>query len=96
VIGIYNAPDLNMEFDSCTFASNTAGADVSSFRTAFVSTAHSLICVCWASSVAQGGAIMIRDAVRRVVVTNCSFERNRMVTEVRMRFVHEDAGRFSH
>jgi hypothetical protein len=31
----------------------------------------------------------IEFAVGRVVVTNCRFERNRMVTEVRMRFAHE-------
>jgi hypothetical protein len=32
-----NGPDLNAEFDSCTFASNTDGATVSSIRAAFAS-----------------------------------------------------------
>jgi hypothetical protein len=32
-----NGPDLNAEFDSCTFASNTAGTGVSSIRAAFAS-----------------------------------------------------------
>ena len=37
VIVLNNGPDLNAEFDSCTFASNTAGTYVSSIRTAIAS-----------------------------------------------------------
>jgi hypothetical protein len=36
-IWLDNGPDLNAEFDSCTFASNTAGTKVSKIRAAFVS-----------------------------------------------------------
>jgi hypothetical protein len=35
-IVLNNGPDLNAEFDSCTFASNTAGTNVSSFRSIYV------------------------------------------------------------
>ena len=56
-------------------------------RSYLCSAARSLICVSVASSVAQAGAIYIHRAVGRVVVTNCRFERNRIVTAVRMRFV---------
>jgi hypothetical protein len=37
VLGFENGPEFNIELDSCTFASNTAGTMVSSIRTAFVS-----------------------------------------------------------
>jgi hypothetical protein len=36
-VSLWSNPDLNAEFDSCTFASNTAGTEVSSIRAAFAS-----------------------------------------------------------
>jgi hypothetical protein len=86
-ISLLNTPELNAEFDSCTFASNTAGAEVSSLRILPVrSTQPDFMCIFVR---AQGGVINILRAVGRVVVTNCRFERNRMGTQVRVQFAHD-------
>jgi hypothetical protein len=45
-IKLSNGPELNAEFDSCTFASNTAGSDVSSLRSICVrSTQPDFVCI---------------------------------------------------
>jgi hypothetical protein len=45
-ISLWNGPDLNAEFDSCTFAFNNASARVSSFSSIRLCRAQPELCVC--------------------------------------------------
>jgi hypothetical protein len=85
-ITIRNGPELNAEFDLCTFTSDTAGACVSSLRRICVRSTQPN-CVCIDSSVYRPAPFTL-DWPSGVVVANCRFESNRMVTAVRMRFAH--------